>query len=64
MLQLGRTETIINRELADALTSAGEASTPAETMATMDAIQQARQRIEGNVAPALALEAMLVTAIR
>ena len=64
MLQLGRSETIINRELSTALTAAGEASTPAETMATMDAIQQARQRIEGNVAPALALEAMLVTAIR
>src|SRR5690554_6733186 len=64
MLQLGRSETIINRELSDALTAAGEASTPAETMATMDAIQQARERIEGNVAPALALEAMLVTAIR
>jgi DNA polymerase-3 subunit delta' len=30
----------------------------------MDAIATARQRIEGNVAPALALEAMLVSAIR
>jgi DNA polymerase-3 subunit delta' len=64
MLQLGRSETIINRELSAALTAAGQESNPAETMATMDAIQQARQRIEGNVAPALALEAMLVTAIR
>ena len=31
MLQLGRTETIINRELTDELTAAGEASSPAET---------------------------------
>jgi len=30
----------------------------------MDAIATARERIESNVAPALALEAMLVTAIR
>lgn len=64
MLQLGRSETVINRELLDQLEEAGEARTPAETMATMDAIQQTRRRIEGNVAPALALEAMLVTAIR
>ncbi|MET4640159.1 DNA polymerase III subunit delta' [Mycetocola sp. 2940] len=64
MMQLGRSETIINRELSDALARAGQESTPAATMATMDAIQQARQRIEGNVAPALALEAMLVSAIR
>jgi DNA polymerase-3 subunit delta' len=64
MLQLGRRETVINRELLDQLEQAGEAGSPAETMATMDAIQQTRRRIEGNVAPALALEAMLVTAIR
>lgn len=64
MLQLGRSETVINRELLDQLEQAGEAGSPAETMATMDAIQQTRRRIEGNVAPALALEAMLVTAIR
>jgi DNA polymerase-3 subunit delta' len=30
----------------------------------MDAIAIARRRIESNVAPALALEAMLVTAVR
>ncbi|MFU8945481.1 DNA polymerase III subunit delta' [Mycetocola zhadangensis] len=64
MLQLGRSETVINRELLQQLEEAGEAGSPAETMATMDAIQQTRRRIEGNVAPALALEAMLVTAIR
>ncbi|MCP2032226.1 DNA polymerase-3 subunit delta' [Okibacterium sp. HSC-33S16] len=64
MLQLGRPETVINKELLDLLEQAGEAGSPAETMATMDAIQQTRRRIEGNVAPALALEALLVTAIR
>jgi DNA polymerase-3 subunit delta' len=30
----------------------------------MDAIAAARKRIEGNVAPALALEAMLIAAAR
>ena len=34
------------------------------TLGTLDAIQLARTRIEGNVQPALALEAMLVGAIR
>ncbi|WP_460943510.1 DNA polymerase III subunit delta' [Okibacterium endophyticum] len=64
MLQLGREESVINRELLGELRKAGERSAAAETMATLDAIQQARLRIEGNVAPALALEAMLVAAIR
>jgi DNA polymerase-3 subunit delta' len=43
---------------------AAASSTPEATLATMDAIALARQRIESNVAPALALEAMLVSAIR
>lgn len=64
MVQLGREESVINRELLPQLQAAGASSTPAATLATMDAIAIARQRIEGNVAPALALEAMLVSAIR
>ena len=43
---------------------AARATTPAATLATLDAITEARTRIEGNVAPALALEAMLITAVR
>jgi DNA polymerase-3 subunit delta' len=43
---------------------AAASATPAQTLATLDAIQEARERIEGNVQPALALEAMLVSAIR
>ena len=46
------------------LTVASRAASPAQTLATLDAITVARQRIEGNVNPALALEAMLVSAIR
>ncbi|GAB3119704.1 DNA polymerase III subunit delta' [Glaciibacter psychrotolerans] len=64
MVQLGRESTIINRELAAELRVASSATEPAGTLATLDAIALARHRIESNVAPALALEAMLVTAIR
>ena len=64
MVQLGREASVINRELRPELIAAAASSTPAESLATMDAIALARQRIESNVAPALALEAMLVTAIR
>ena len=64
MVQLGRDNTIINQELLPELRRAAEACAPAVTVATMDAIALARQRIEANVAPALALEAMLVSMIR
>ncbi len=64
MLHLGRDASIINIELADRLRTAVTESTPEATLATMDAIALARKRIESNVSPALALEAMLVTAIR
>lgn len=64
MIQLGREHAIINREFADDLRRKAEATDAARTLQTMDAIRQARRRIAGNVAPALALEAALVTAIR
>ena len=64
MVQLGRDASVINRELLAELLPAAASSTQPESLATMDAIALARQRIESNVAPALALEAMLVTAIR
>jgi DNA polymerase-3 subunit delta' len=63
-VQLGREQAVINRELLAELRTASVASAPAATVATMDAIAVARQRIQSNVAPALALEAMLVSAIR
>jgi len=64
MVQLGREASVINRELLAELRAAAVSSSPAATLATMDAIALARQRIESNVSPALALEAMLVSAIR
>jgi DNA polymerase III subunit delta' len=64
LLQLGVPGEPINARIVERLEAAAASSTPVETLATMDAIATARERIEGNVAPALALEAMLVTAIR
>ncbi|WP_105033550.1 DNA polymerase III subunit delta' [Cryobacterium aureum] len=64
MVQLGREHAVINLELLAELRTASVAGAPAATVATMDAIAVARQRIQSNVAPALALEAMLVSAIR
>ena len=55
---------LVNRELAQSMRRAAASAAPARTLTTLDAIQEARERIEGNVQPALALEAMLVTAIR
>ncbi|MBX3099194.1 MAG: DNA polymerase III subunit delta' [Salinibacterium sp.] len=64
LLQLGVPGEPINVRILDRLIAAAAACTPVETLATMDAISAARERIESNVTPALALEAMLVTAIR
>ncbi|ERK72043.1 hypothetical protein N136_01621, partial [Leifsonia aquatica ATCC 14665] len=64
MLQLGSASELVNLELLDRLQALSAHSTPAATLAAMDAVQAARERIDGNVAPALALEAMLTTILR
>jgi DNA polymerase-3 subunit delta' len=64
MVQLGREQAVINLELVAELRTASTNSAPEATVATMDAIAVARTRIQSNVAPALALEAMLVSMIR
>ncbi|MET0975038.1 MAG: DNA polymerase III subunit delta' [Leifsonia sp.] len=64
LIQLDADVELVNRELAESMRRAAASATPARTLTTLDAIQEARERIEGNVQPALALEAMLVTAIR
>ena len=63
-MQLGADVELVNRELLPQIERAAASAAPARTLATLDAIQAARERIEGNVQPALALEAMLVSAIR
>jgi DNA polymerase-3 subunit delta' len=62
--QLGAAVELVNLEVADDIARAAATAAPARTLATLDAIQEARIRIDGNVQPALALEAMLVSAIR
>ncbi|HAM25610.1 MAG TPA: DNA polymerase III subunit delta' [Microbacteriaceae bacterium] len=64
LLQLGVPSEPINLAIYSQLVSASEATTAAATLATMDAIATARKRIDGNVSPALALEAMLISAAR
>ena len=61
LLQLGATTEPINLSIHPELIAAGQRSTSAQTLATMDAIAIARRRIDGNVSPALALEAMLIS---
>jgi DNA polymerase-3 subunit delta' len=61
LVQLGATIEPINLSIHTELVAAGGRSTSAETLATMDAIAIARRRIDGNVSPALALEAMLIS---
>jgi DNA polymerase-3 subunit delta' len=62
LIQLGATVELINLSIHSDLLSASERSSAAATLATMDAIATARRRIESNVSPALALEAMLISA--
>jgi len=64
LLQLGVESEPINLSIHSALLSAAASGTAQETLATMDAIATARRRIESNVSPALALEAMLISARR
>ena len=64
LLQLGVESEPINLSIHSKLLTAAASGTAQETLATMDAIATARRRIESNVSPALALEAMLVSARR
>ncbi|MGO4595340.1 DNA polymerase III subunit delta' [Leifsonia sp. 2TAF2] len=64
MIQLGSESELVNRELRRELDALSARTTPAATLAAMDAVATARERIDGNVAPALALEAMLTTILR
>jgi DNA polymerase-3 subunit delta' len=62
--QLGATVDLVNIAVADELRRAAAQTTAAQTLATLDAITVARNRIESNVSAALALEAMMIAAIR
>lgn len=62
--QLGVDGQLVNAAIVPQIQAAAAAAEPVATLATLDAIAEARTRIEGNIAPLLALEAALVTAVR
>lgn len=64
LVQLGSDIELINMAIVAPVRAAAASATPAQTLATLDAIATARRRIGNNVAPALALEAMLISARR
>ncbi|MGN8026499.1 DNA polymerase III subunit delta' [Microbacterium sp. 22242] len=61
MLQFGREESLINQELAAELSVLATAWEPERTLVVLDHLAQTRESLERNVAPALALESLLVT---
>ncbi len=61
MLQLDRGGDLINRELETELLALAAAWTPRRTLTVLDRIAATRTNLEGNAAPLLALESMLVT---
>lgn len=63
-LQLGAPGGVINEEVRAEMTALAESTGPERTLAVLDAVATARQRIDANVSPVLALEAMLVVAAR
>lgn len=63
VLQLGAADDVelVNVELEQQVRALAGASTAEATLRRMDAIGEARERIEANVAPLLAVEALMVT---
>ena len=64
LIQLGADSEPVNLSILPRLQEAAAASSPEQTLATMDAIVTARRRIEGNVSPLLSLEAVLISTTR
>ena len=61
MLQYGRGEGLINRELHEDLSALAAAWSVTRTLVVLDHLAETRQSLERNVAPTLALESLLVT---
>ena len=61
MLQFGRGDDLINRELRPELEGLASAWPEARTLVVLDHLAETRQSLERNVAPLLALESLLVT---
>ncbi|MDQ0642413.1 DNA polymerase III subunit delta' [Microbacterium murale] len=61
MLQYGRGDDLINRELRDDLSAMAQAWPVTRTLVVLDHLAETREALERNVAPTLALESLLVT---
>ncbi|MBD8012423.1 DNA polymerase III subunit delta' [Microbacterium sp. NPDC077391] len=61
MLQFGRGDELINRELRDELDRIADAWSVERTIIVLDAVAATRESLERNVAPLLAVESLLVT---
>ncbi len=61
MLQFGRADQLINRELQPELAALAQAWPDTRTLVVLDHLADTRQSLERNVAPLLALESLLVT---
>ncbi|MFC9984539.1 DNA polymerase III subunit delta' [Microbacterium keratanolyticum] len=61
MLQYGRGDELINRELTDDLRALAAAWDVPRTLRVLDHLAETRESLERNVAPTLALESLLVT---
>ncbi|MGO3885727.1 MAG: DNA polymerase III subunit delta' [Mycetocola sp.] len=64
VLQLGATTDLIHRERAEQLGELAAANPVERTLAMIDALATTRRRLGNNVAPTLALEALLISAPR
>ncbi|GEL95302.1 DNA polymerase III subunit delta' [Cellulomonas composti] len=60
VVQLGADVALVNAAHEETVRALAARSTPEQTLRRMDAVGQARTRLEGNVAPLLAVEAMAV----
>ena len=58
-LQLDSGQQLVNPGIADAIGDAAQRGTPQGTVDLVEAVQRTRQRIDANVAPQLAVEALL-----
>ncbi len=61
MVQFGRNADLVNRELGDLLRERAAEWSRSHTLAVLDDLSRTRRNLERNVAPALALEALLIT---
>ena len=61
MMQFGRTDGLINVELAADARARTEQWTPQRTLAVLDAITATREALQQNAAPVLAIESLLIT---